>query len=43
MDADLISAQLDKIEPPVSAVRTVDRDTYAAALSADGYDVILSD
>ena len=43
MDADLISAQLDKLGAEVRTVRAVDRPSYEAALAADGYDVILSD
>jgi len=43
MDADLIAAQLDRLGPGVQAVRAADRAEYAAALQADGFDVILSD
>ena len=43
MDADLISAHLDKIGPTVDLVRAIDRDSFNAALRLDGYDVILSD
>lgn len=43
MDADLISAHLDRIGPTVDLVRAIDRDSFKRALKLDAYDVILSD
>jgi CheY-like chemotaxis protein len=43
MDADLITAQLEKQGPRVRTFRAVDRKSYVAALEANGFDLILSD